>query len=241
MIKPKAIIADDEIINQKSLLLLIEEYCPELEVSACFSNIEDAVFYLKKNPVEIVFLDITFGNSKNAFDYVLNLNQESLNVVFVTAHQQYAVKAFEFGAVHYLLKPVSPIGLRNAVARILSKTPPILEDLSIANRFISIAVKNEIKFIPLTQIEYVKANGSYTDFHLISGEIYTHSKNLKNFEQFTSKLSTFLRIHKSYIVSKSCITSVSKTLEAQVTLTSGKQLPISLSYRNLLDSMRNGV
>lgn len=247
MNKYKAIIADDEIKNQEVLFLLLKEYCPSIQVVATFSTLDDTVFFLENNEIDIAFLDIAFGNKTTSFEILDRIEKsDDLNIVFVTAYNEYAVRAFEYGATHYLLKPVNPEQLQEVIQRIEKNKaenssenfaiPPINED-----RFISLSDKGAVNFININDIEYVKANGSYTEFHLINGEEYSHSRNLKNFEKFVDGNPNFIRIHKSFIANKNYIVSVNKTHDGTVTMKSGEQLAVTMPYRTLVDIMEQRV
>lgn len=235
----KALIADDEFAPRETLKALLEEFFPEVAVMKIASTTKEAVTYLSSNYVDVAFLDISFGNNETGFDILDTLKRYKCQIVFVTAYEEYALKAFQYKAINYLIKPIHTADLLETVERIknnIAAAPPVSTYAKAGtDRFIAIPNKTQADIINFNEIEYVEADGSYTKYYLTDGRSYTLAKNLKYFEEYSRESNDFIRIHKSFMVNKKQVVSVSKTIGNTLKLKSGIELPISISYKELTE------
>ncbi|MBE9576533.1 LytR/AlgR family response regulator transcription factor [Flavobacterium proteolyticum] len=229
-----AIIIDDEVRARVSLQLLLEEYCPNIKVIEQCETLAEGIKAINKFKPNIVFLDIEMPahSGLELFDF-FNEEEIDFSVIFTTAYSQYAIKAFKFSAIDYLLKPIHPEELVEAVKRfekIKSQNIKILKENLDQNKLNKIAVPtgNSILFLETDQILYVKGEGSYCEIVLLNGEKIICSRYLKNFEDILSNYSNFLRVQKSYIANLNYVSVYNKSDGGNLEFNNKTCIPISL-------------
>lgn len=236
----KAVIIDDEVRARVSLQLLLEEYCPNIEIIEKCETLAEGIKAINKNKPNLVFLDIEMpGHSGlELFDF---FNEEEINfsVIFTTAYSQYALKAFKFSTIDYLLKPINPIELVEAVNRfqkIKSQNIKILKENLDQNKLNKIAVPtgNSVLFLETDQILYVKGEGSYCEIALLNGEKIICSRYLKNFEDIFSDYNNFLRVQKSYIANLNYVSVYNKSDGGNLEFNNKTCIPVSLDKVDLI-------
>lgn len=238
--KIKAIIIDDEVRARVALQLLIEEYCPNIEILEQCETLAEGIRAIHKHSPNLVFLDIEMpGHSGlELFDF---FHEEDINfsIIFTTAYSQYAIKAFKFSAIDYILKPINPEELVEAVKRfqkIKSENIKVLKDNLNQNKLNKIAVPtgNSIVFLKTNQILYVKGEGSYCEIVLLNGEKMICSRYLKNFEDILSSYTNFLRVHKSYIANLNYVNIYNKSDGGNLEFNNKTCIPISIDKVDLI-------
>jgi two-component system, LytTR family, response regulator len=240
MKKIKAIIIDDESFARENLKMILEEYCPEVELLGQSSSAAQARVMLESEEPNVVFLDIMMP-SEDGFMFLQSLPNRAFHVIFTTAFRDYALKAIKENAVDYLEKPIDIEELQKALskvhARMETKTPPINEE-RVKRVLESIALNNTVEktIVPTkdglavlknTEIIYLEADENYTTLYLVGGKKYVSSKGIKAFEE---KLDThmFFRIHKSFIINISHHLKEFNRTEGNVAVMSnGAQVPVS--------------
>jgi len=206
----KAILIDDEMHCLKTLEMLLKEYCADVEVlEKCY----DAITGLKaieQHKPDLVFLDIEMPQM-NGFEILEHLPEISFAVVFTTGYDQYAIKALHFSALDYLLKPVEPKELINAVKKVAEQRhlpmPEQFEMLlkkigGINSGFNKIAVPTAEGFelILTTEVVYFEAESNYTHIFLKNKNKVIACRTLKKIEEQIQDYSFFVRVHNSYMV-----------------------------------------
>lgn len=218
--RTKAIIVDDEKMARVLLKGLIERYCPEIEVVEQCVDLPSAVKAIIKHQPELVFLDIEMpGHSGLELLDFFDEQSNSFSIIFTTAYNQYAIKAFKLSAVDYLLKPIDSKDLQNAVE--LYKKQKNRENnyralrenmkAEIKEQKIAISSLNSVKYLPIADIALLKADGAYTTLYLSNGQQITTSKGLKHYEELLAQHKQFMRSHKSFIIN---LTKVTEYLRA---------------------------
>ena len=208
----KAILIDDEISALKTLRWALEKYFPDIEIMGAYDNPIEGKEALKKQQPDILFLDIEMPRL-NGFDLLDGLETISFNLIFVTAYDQYAVKAFRVNAIDYLLKPIETKALKEAINRVkLKKQYPTttseekkqqIERLKSSFNKIPLNKAEGIEFVFPNQIIYCKSDGSYTTIVLEKRKVVI-TKSLREMEEVLQKYG-FLRVHKSYLINLSHI------------------------------------
>jgi two-component system, LytTR family, response regulator len=126
----KTILVDDEILNLKNLEIILTENFPEIELLGMFQSVDNARIFIEKNPIDLLFLDISMP-IENGFDLLEHFPTRDFQVIFVTAHEEFAIKAIRVGAIDYLLKPILTSELRVAIYKVTTffeaKNNPNLE------------------------------------------------------------------------------------------------------------------
>ena len=235
-----AIIIDDEVRARVSLQLLLEEYCPNIKVIEQCETLAEGIKAINKFKPNIVFLDIEMPahSGLELFDF-FNEEEIDFSVIFTTAYSQYAIKAFKFSAIDYLLKPIHPEELVEAVKRFektKSQNIKILKENLDQNKLNKIAVPtgNSIIFLETDQILYVKGEGSYCEIVLLNGEKIICSRYLKNFEDILSNYNNFLRVQKSYIANLNYVSVYNKSDGGNLEFNNKTCIPISLDKVDLI-------
>lgn len=237
----KAIIVDDELNARENLSFLVNSFCDKVTIIAQASNVDDAIILIKEKKPNLVFLDIEMPN-KSGFDLINSFDIIDFCVVFVTAYDTYAIKAFDVSAVDYLLKPIDVDRLKEAIDKVaisleqknFNKRIEVLKNntKSTTLRHISIPYKSDYAIVLIENIMVIEANRMYSKFHLVDKtRQYLYAKKLSFFEKLFENTANFMRVHRSWIINTNTITSYSKK-EANVLLQNGMIVPISKSYKN---------
>ena len=231
----KAIIIDDEKRARVSLSLLLQEYCPQVTIVAECENLPEGVKAIRKHQPDIVLLDIEMpGHSGLELLDFFDENEVNFSIIFTTAYNEYALKAFKFSAVDYLLKPIIPEELAEAVERV-AKQKQRFENLRAFKENlqqetltkIAVPSGNTLLFLDTDKIMYIKGEGAYSEVFCSDGSRQLVSRNLKNFEDILCSDSRFLRIHKSYIVNFNFVTAFNKSDGGSIELENKAQIPVS--------------
>jgi len=204
----QAIIVDDEKGARDVLSSLLLTFCPHVNIIGTFPNVEAAVVGIKQLKPDLVFLDIEMPNY--AGHEIVNFFDEiDFEIIFVTAYDNHAIKAFEVSAVDYLLKPVDIDRLKESTTRVFnkiiakteSKNYQILKEALQTNKVknLVIAEKGDQNIVPVIEIIAIEAQESYSCIHT-ANKNYIASKNLKHFEGLLKDNKNFFRSHKSWIV-----------------------------------------
>lgn len=236
----KAIIIDDEKKARIALSLLLEEYCPEIEILATCENLPVGVKAIRKYQPEIVFLDIEMpGHSGLELLEFFDEDDVNFSIIFTTAYNEFALQAFKLSALDYLLKPNNPDELVQAVERFKKQKQvqfkALAENIS-KEKPDKIAIRsgNEMILLKISEISHIKGKGSYAELVMIDNTTHLVSRNLKNFENVLIKDDRFLRIHKSYIVNFDEVVSYSKSDGGWLNLKNNISIPISPEKMDLI-------
>ena len=218
----KAIIIDDEMHCRKTLGLLLKEYCPGVQVMEQCSDAETGLKAIDHFRPHLIFLDIEMPNG-NGFEMLEQFCKIDFAVIFTTSYDQYAIKAFRFSALDYLLKPIEPKELIGAVHKVQSqKAIPAPEQFQIllnkvsnkAEVFPKIALptSNGYELIPVEEILFCEARDNYTSLTLNNQKKVIACRMLKEVEEQLNDFPFFVRVHHSYIVN---IKEVSKYVRGE--------------------------
>jgi len=244
----RAVIVDDEKLARDVISNYLQDYCPDVEVVAMASSLKTAWSAIQKTSPDLVFLDIEMPDG-NGFDLLNMFEKIDFKVIFVTAYSEYAIKAFRFSALDYLLKPVKIDELIDAVARVRStKTPGITSEIisSLLNNIRGNSPKQSTLIIPnikgfevlrVTDIIMCQADGYCTNFHLSGNRKVVSSKNLKHFDGLLED-QNFLRVHHSYLVNLEHVTGY--TRQGEILLSEGLKAFLGDAYKNEFVKKFNG-
>lgn len=210
---------DDEESARDVLQNLLTRFCPEVTLLAKCENLTKAVEVINIEKPDLVFLDIEMPNYAG-YEIVNFFDKLDFEIVFVTAYDQYAIRAFEIAAIDYLLKPIDIDRLKLAVKRVKQQRSRLEQSqrLSLLNstfetsqvKKIVVHDKGQQNIIALEDIVAIEALESYCTIHT-KGKKHTASKNLKHFEKILEKVPGFIRVHKSWIVNKVHILNYSRS------------------------------
>ncbi len=213
----KAVIVDDEIAAIDSLEILLDNCQKDITVAGKASNIDDAQKTIAKTNPDVVFLDIEMPNG-SGFDLLDRFDSIDFSIIFITAFNQYAIKAFKYAAVDYILKPVDINTLCSAIGRINNtKTQDNSEKLSILQESIdndkpqriALSTQDSIEIVYTDDIIQLEAEGNYTKVYTLHNKPIIISRTIKDYEEFLPT-KVFFRSHKSHLINFKHIKKVYK-------------------------------
>lgn len=218
----KVLIIDDEPKARSLLKTIVSENCPAVQEIFESEDLPSGVASINKNKIDLVFLDVEMPNYSGVqiLDF-FDPTDISFQIVFTTAYSEYALKAFELNAISYLLKPLRPKQVKEAVNKVAEKisTQQVsnqLKELSStlkSNSFTKIAlpISSGVLFVKLEEIYYLKADGMYTTVFTVNQGNHFISKPLKYFVELLKDLPNFYRTHRSFLINKNHIRQVQRS------------------------------
>ena len=235
----RSIIIDDEQHCVKALLNDLQKNCPSVEVlETCFSAKEGILSVKKHNP-DLIFLDVEMP-WMNGFEMLEVLGDVTFAIIFTTAHDEFAARAFRISAVDYLLKPIDANDLKAAVKKAEQKLEQpgnihienLLRNIKrpSAQQKIALPYKEGYEFVEVSHIIYCQAEGAYTKVFLDNRKYILVSKTLGDIEELLP-VDLFQRIHHSTVINLGFITHFVRSDGGYVKLQSGEQLPVSKSKK----------
>jgi two-component system, LytTR family, response regulator len=233
-----SIIIDDEPKARVLLQAIIEQYCPNVQILEQCADLPSGVKAIKKHKPQLVFLDIEMpGHSGLELLDFFAPEEVNFSVIFTTAYNEYALQAFRFSAIDYLLKPIQHHQLIEAIARFTQKNEMfqlqqlqalqqnLKADRPIEDKRLVVAVGQSYKLLNPRSIIMIKGEGAYSELYIDDNSKIIASKNLKHFEETLAPIPFFFRSHKSYLVNTHHILEYVKSdggyLNLQGNLTAG--------------------
>ncbi len=231
----KALIIDDEAKARQGLRLVLEKYCPDIEILGLCESPEIGLEKIDELQPDLVFLDVQMPKM-SGFDLLDNIPNINFEVIFVTAYDKYAIKAIRFSALDYLLKPIDVDDLINAVQRISNnhrnnkaQFQSLLSNMNPTTKMLkrlAIPSENEIIMQPINEIIYCEADSSYTTLHIEGGKKIVVSKTLKEFENILPE-TEFCRIHHSTLVNMAHVVKYVKGEGGYIIISNNSHLNVS--------------
>jgi two-component system LytT family response regulator len=233
--KAKAIIIDDEKNARELLKSLLNKECRNIDIVATCNNIEQSELLINQFRPDVVFLDVQL-NQESGFDLFKKIPHPDFETIFVTAYDHYAIKAIEYSALDYLLKPLNPDHVKRAGERIAKK-----RNIQIRQNHIEILLKNiggnpekmnrialpvtsGLVMCNLDEIIYCEADEKYSLVNLICGEEHIVNKGISELSELLPE--SFFRVHRSYLVNLNRVKQYNKDKD-EITLDTGLKLPVS--------------
>jgi two-component system LytT family response regulator len=238
----RVVILDDEKDAIELLQLKLKKLFPELGMIEAYQKPKEALEILQVNPPDLLFIDIKMPGM-NGFDFLAELMPISFSVIFITAYEQYALKAFRFNALDYLTKPFEDDDLKHAFQKAARQYKLQKSQLTAARQYLSngqvekiaISTQNGVNFLELCDIIYAESNNNYSKIYLNDKKEFIVSKTLKDLQDVLEG-SHFMRIHRQYIVNLHHIRHFSKG-ESELTLTGNVLLPVARTLKDKLLEM----
>jgi two-component system LytT family response regulator len=206
-----ALIIDDEAKARNLLYNILNEYCPQVTEIHQATSLIEGVRLIKKHKPNVVFLDIEMPEylGTELFDFI-EKKEVGFNLIFTTAYNHYAIKAFDMNALDYLLKPLRPQQIKNALNKIkqefdvqeIYQQLEALKESHQNNEFkkIGLPIADGLLFVKLTDIIYLEAKGMYTQIHLQGRSKQLISKPLKYFIGLLDEIDFFYKPHRSFLL-----------------------------------------
>ncbi len=237
----RAILVDDELHALETLEWDIEQYCPELEVLASCQGSKEALRVIPRLQPELVFLDIEMP-FMNAFELLERIGQINFDIIFTTAYDQYALRAFRVSAIDYLLKPINKNELKNAVAKVEKRHTHAVskEQLEVLLnniqspllQIVTFSTMEGLEFVQIDDIIFCRSDGNYTHVHIKGNRHLVVSKTLREVEEMLPP-ERFCRTHHSYLANLSHVVKYISR-EGILQMSNGEQVSVSRSRKAAL-------
>jgi two-component system LytT family response regulator len=241
----KALIIDDEARIRQGLSIMLRKHCPDVLISGEADGVLSGYNQIIQLQPDLVFLDIEMEDG-TGFELLEKFEEIRFHIIFITAYQEYAVKAFKFSAVDYLLKPVEPDELEFAVNK-LRNIMMAGHEMRISNflrnnketrkeeKKIVLRTSDKYYFVKISEILYCESEGNYTMFILVNETRILVSRSLKEFEEILTEYG-FFRPHKSFLINLGFITGYEKLEGGTIILNDKIRVPVS--YRKKEEFLR---
>ena len=237
----KTVIVEDEERSQATLIKLLKDHCPAVKVIGVASNVAEAVQIIDEKKPQMVFLDIALPDG-DGFNVLEGVDFDEFEVIFVTAYDKYAIRAFEFSALHYLLKPINHIELQIAVKRfrtrqesaddnLSEKIQTLRDNINSDQQKLMLPTLQGYEIIDLEDIIRFEANHNYTECFLVNNQKLMVSKPLINFENILTDLQ-FARVHNKHLVNLKYVKKYIKGQGGSLKMTDDSEINVSKSRKN---------
>ncbi|MFK7776279.1 MAG: LytR/AlgR family response regulator transcription factor [Saprospiraceae bacterium] len=239
--KLTAAIVDDVAQARATLKEDLAAYCPEIEIIGEADGVVTGSKLLNKIKPDVVFLDIQLQDG-TGFDILEILGDISFQVIFTTASDEFAIKAFKFSAVDYLLKPVDPDELIVAVQKVSKVNNSTQENYDLllntvkeqsAPKRMALHTLEKIHVTEIADIVRCESNGNYTTFYFKDGQKLLVTKTLKEYDQMLSEYK-FARVHQSHLINAQQIKEFVKVDGGYIVMRDGSKIPVSLRKKSVV-------
>jgi two-component system, LytTR family, response regulator len=232
----RALLVDDEIASIRSLEILLSQFCKQVEVVGTARSVEDALSQVTKLKPDLVFLDIEMPTG-TGFDFLERSSACNFEIIFITAHNNYAVKAFKYSAIDYILKPIEIDELVKAVEKVIemkktnfdsrNKYNALFDNIKeIIPQKLVVIVNDQYDYIDLREVLYFELIDSKISVHLDGGKTIKINDTFSSIEESLLDRD-FYRIHQNYLVNTQKVKKISKTNSINLELINGLQLPLN--------------
>lgn len=254
MNKIKAIVIDDEFYNRDLIAQMITSSHLGFDIIGAAEDVESGYDLINKSKPDVVFLDIKMPDG-TGFDLLQKISNPQFEVVFITGFDQYAIQAFDYNALDYILKPIDTQKLKKTLdkveGRFIAKNSMAQKLKEVINTFdkndfviskIPIHVLDQVILLDLKDVVSIQADSGYTIFKSLKNEKYISSKQMSGYEFIIEKYSTFIKISKSVYVNLNFLKSYSKGIICKITLDNNESFEVSRRKKteilNLLDKKK---
>jgi two-component system, LytTR family, response regulator len=235
----RAVIIDDIPEAVSVLKSDLENYCVNIDVIGSADGVVSGAKLIKELKPDLVFLDIQMKDG-SGFDLLEILNDVNFKLIFTTASDEYAVKAFKFSAVDYLLKPIDPDELMDAVSRVEGQDKPaqridLLKENLVKTKRIALNTLEKIHIVNVEEILRCESNINYTMFYFTDNTKLLVTKTLKEFDSLLSG-HNFIRVHQSHLINTHFIKEFLKSA-GEIVMKDGTRVPVSTRKKQVLMDM----
>lgn len=237
----RAIIIDDESKSRSAISSMVKKYCPDVAIVAEADGMKNGIEEIQKHNPDLIFLDIQMRDG-SGFDLLKQIDDITFKIIFITAHNEFAINAFKFSAVDYLLKPINGRDLSDAVQRAQKMITKEEADLKMsvlngnaqsAEKRIVLKTTDSIYIANLRDIVRCEADGNYTNIHLQDGKKILMSKSLKEFDDMFSGAG-FFRIHNAHLINLAYLEKVKRSRGGEVMMKDASIIPVAFARKQAL-------
>lgn len=238
--KIRAIVVDDEVMGRENLVTLLQKHSPEVEMVGQAENADIARTLIRSCKPDLVFLDIQMPGG-TGFDLLQGFDKIDFKVIFVTAFDHFAVKAFRYHAIDYILKPINPKELKEAVDRVrdtgnalfMEQLEMLVDQKENIPERICLPVANGIEVCRIADIIRCEADNFYTTFHFVNGSTILATRHLGYYEGIIHDAG-FVRVHKSHLVNLDHVKRYIRGDNGKVVMSDGSEVVVSRSRRSVV-------
>lgn len=229
----RSIVVDDEFYCRNNLKMILDDFCPEIEVVGMAESAEQARALIRQQQPDLVFLDIKMPK-EDGFSLLQSIPERRFSVVFTTAHSEFALNAFKANAVDYIEKPIHIDDLKNAINKVMRFQVPNPKQelekqghLQIDSDRISLATRDGFMMVKNEEIIHLEASDNYTMIYMTDSRKFLSCKNIKVYEESLNN-TVFYRVHKSHIINIAHHLKAFARSQGNIAiLTNGKQIPVA--------------
>lgn len=245
----RAIIIDDEARARDDLAQIVTRYCPRITVIAQAENVKTGISAISKFKPDLLFLDVQMPDG-TGFDLLKRVDALHLKVIFTTGFEEFAIKAFRFSALDYILKPIDPAELVSAVEKAFNAAHKdnlsmkcyafMANTAATGSQSKKMVVKTAASYniVEVSDIVRCEADGNYTNVYFNNGTRLLDSKTLKEYEELLREHG-FFRIHKSHLINLAYISNLEKAKNGNVGMKDDSTLPVAPQKRKHLQEVIN--
>ena len=242
--KIKAIIVDDELHSLQTTEILVRKYCPEAEIIGLAETPEKGIELIDSLKPNLVFLDIAMP-VMNGFEMLQHVTHHDFEIIFTTAYDEYAIKAFKVNAIDYLLKPIDVAELCEAVNKAknkfdknedynkIEKLLKIFGKPTIKKEKVALPIDGKIQMIPFASIIYCESESNYTYIYLADNKKVLLSKTLKDIEKLLDH-PDFFRVQNSFLVNLNHIKEYIRGEGGELIMSNGDEVRVSRNKKEQL-------
>lgn len=237
----KALIIDDENRTRDLIAKMINSFGLDIEAIPAGENVQSGIRAIEEHKPDIIFLDIQMPDG-TGFDLLRAIPDKNFEVIFITAHEEFAIKAIKFSALDYILKPVDPEELKAAVERALDAMSDKRDERQFEalqnnisaqqKRRLVLKTQESVHVVDLDQIIRCESDRNYTSFYLTEGRKILVSKTLKEFETLLIGYN-FIRVQQSHLINLDYVDRYNKGNGGSVVMRDGSEVPLSPAKREI--------
>ena len=242
----KAVVVDDVEKFRENLIQDLNEFCPEVLVVGTADGVISAAKEIKSKKPDVVFLDIQI-NEGTAFDLLELLGEINFKIIFTTASDEYAIKAFKLSAIDYLLKPIDMDELKSSVDKVKSINNDDYNLLKLninekekSNKRLALHSQDKIDIVEIGNIIRCQSNINYTNFYFADGSKILVTKTLKEYDKMLSEFG-FYRVHQSHLINIDHLKEYVKIDGGYLKMFDGSSVPISTRKKSSVLKLLQGI
>ena len=242
----RAIVVDDIEKFRCNLIQDLNDFCPNIEIVGTAEGVISAAKEIKAKKPDVVFLDIQI-NEGTAFDLLEILGDVDFKIIFTTASDEYAIKAFKLSAIDYLLKPIDIDELKSAVGKLSSINrddyqllTSNIKEIKKSNKRLALHSQDKIEIVEVGNIIRCESNINYTNFFFENGKTMLVTKTLKEFDKILSDFG-FYRVHQSHLINIDHLKEYIKIDGGYLKMKDGSSVPISTRKKSSVLKLLQGI